>query len=128
MGREMILAGTADVVVCGGVEAGVQAFSIAAFAQARAMSTRNDEPGRASRPFDVARDGFVMGEGASVVVLESEEHARARGARILGAVSGAALTSDAFDIVGGDPDNQARTISLALRSAGLAPGVPTRSQ
>ncbi|WP_068627141.1 beta-ketoacyl-[acyl-carrier-protein] synthase family protein [Oerskovia enterophila] len=122
MGREMILAGSADVVVCGGVEAGVQEFSIAAFAQARAMSTRNDEPGRASRPFDAARDGFVMGEGASIVVLESEEHARARGARVLGAVSGAALTSDAFDIVGGDPANQARTVSLALRSAGLAPG------
>ncbi|MBM7497380.1 beta-ketoacyl-[acyl-carrier-protein] synthase family protein [Oerskovia paurometabola] len=120
--REMILAGTADVVVCGGVEAGVQAFSLAAFAQARAMSTRNDEPERASRPFDAARDGFVMGEGATIVVLESEEHARARGARVLGVVSGAALTSDAYDIVGGDPQNQARTVTLALRSAGLSPG------
>ena len=118
-GREMILAGAADVVVCGGVEAGVEAFSLAAFARARALSTRNDDPARASRPFDLARDGFVLGEGAAIVVLESEEHARARGARVLGAVSGAALTSDAYDIVGGDPVNQARTITLALRSAGL---------
>ena len=118
-GREMILAGAADVVVCGGVEAGVEAFSLAAFARARALSTRNDDPARASRPFDLGRDGFVLGEGAAIVVLESEEHARARGARVLGAVSGAALTSDAYDIVGGDPVNQARTITLALRSAGL---------
>ena len=122
MGREMILAGSADVVVCGGVEAGVRPFSLAAFAAARAMSTRNDEPERASRPFDVHRDGFVMGEGATLLVLESEEHARARGATVHGVVSGAALTSDAFDIVGGDPENQARTIGMALRSAGLSPG------
>jgi 3-oxoacyl-[acyl-carrier-protein] synthase II len=120
-GREMILAGTADVVVCGGVEAGVLPFSLAAFAQARALSTRNDEPERASRPFDVARDGFVMSEGCALVVLEREEHARARGARVHGVVAGAAVTSDAYDIVGGDPANQARTIGLALRSAGLAP-------
>ncbi|QUB99363.1 beta-ketoacyl-[acyl-carrier-protein] synthase family protein [Cellulosimicrobium cellulans] len=121
MGREMILAGSADVVVCGGVEAGVQPFSLAAFAAARAMSTRNDEPERASRPFDVARDGFVMGEGSTLLVLEREDHARARGAVVHGVVSGAALTSDAFDIVGGDPENQARTITMALRSAGLSP-------
>jgi 3-oxoacyl-[acyl-carrier-protein] synthase II len=122
MGREMILSGAADVVVCGGVEAGVRPFSLAAFAAARAMSTRNDEPERASRPFDVHRDGFVMGEGAALLVLESEEHARSRGAEVHGAVAGAALTSDAFDIVGGDPQNQARTIGMALRSAELAPG------
>lgn len=122
MGREMILAGSADVVVCGGVEAGVRPFSLAAFAAARAMSTRNDEPEQASRPFDAHRDGFVMGEGSTLLVLESEEHARARGAAVHGVVSGTALTSDAFDIVGGDPENQARTIGMALRSAGLAPG------
>ncbi|MFC8922114.1 beta-ketoacyl-[acyl-carrier-protein] synthase family protein [Cellulosimicrobium sp. NPDC057127] len=120
-GREMILAGSADVVVCGGVEAGVLPFSLAAFAQARALSTRNDEPERASRPFDVGRDGFVMSEGCALVVLERESHARARGARLHGAVAGAAVTSDAYDIVGGDPQNQARTIGLALRSAGLSP-------
>lgn len=121
MGREMILAGSADVVVCGGVEAGVQPFSLAAFAAARAMSTRNDEPERASRPFDVDRDGFVMGEGSTLLVLEREDHARARGAVVHGVVSGAALTSDAYDIVGGDPENQARTITMALRSACLSP-------
>ncbi|MBD5784900.1 beta-ketoacyl-[acyl-carrier-protein] synthase family protein [Cellulosimicrobium terreum] len=122
MGREMILAGTADVVVCGGVEAGVLPFSLASFSQARALSTRNDEPERASRPFDLDRDGFVLAEGVTLLVLESEEHARARGATVHGAVSGAAITSDAFDIVGGDPANQARTMTLALRTAGLTPG------
>lgn len=122
MGREMILAGSADVVVCGGVEAGVLPFSIAAFAQSRALSTRNDHPEKASRPFDVGRDGFVMAEGSAVLVLEDEEHARARGATVHGVVAGAALTSDAFDIVGGDPQNQARTITQAVRSAGLVPG------
>ncbi|WP_454042476.1 beta-ketoacyl-[acyl-carrier-protein] synthase family protein [Cellulosimicrobium sp. Marseille-Q8652] len=122
MGREMILAGSADVVVCGGVEAGVLPFSIAAFAQSRALSTRNDHPEKASRPFDVGRDGFVMAEGSAVLVLEDEEHARARGATVHGVVAGAALTSDAFDIVGGDPENQARTITQAVRSAGLVPG------
>ncbi|CAM3435884.1 beta-ketoacyl-[acyl-carrier-protein] synthase family protein [Isoptericola cucumis] len=118
-GRQMILAGEADVVLCGGVEASIVDLCISAFARARAMSTRNDEPERASRPFDVGRDGFVMGEGSVVLVLESEEHARARGATVLGAVDGASLTSDAHDIVGGEPGNQARTVGLALRSAGL---------
>ena len=139
MGREMILAGSADVVVCGGVEAGVQPFSLAAFAAARAMSTRNDEPERASRPFDVDRDGFVMGEGSTLLVLAREDPARARGAVVPGVGAGAARTagaegsggggarcgaarsSDAYDIVGGDPENQARTITMALRSAGLSP-------
>ncbi len=118
-GRQMIRSGEADVVVCGGGEASIVDLCISAFARARAMSTRNDEPERASRPFDVERDGFVMGEGAALLVLESEEHAAARGARVLGAVDGASLTSDAHDIVGGEPHNQARTIELALRSADL---------
>ncbi|GAA4731342.1 beta-ketoacyl-[acyl-carrier-protein] synthase family protein [Isoptericola chiayiensis] len=120
-GRSMIRAGEADVVVCGGSEATIVDLCVSAFARSRAMSTRNDAPERASRPFDVDRDGFVMGEGAVLVVLEAEEHARARRARLLGAVDGGALTSDAHDIVGGEPGNQARTVSLALRSAGLAP-------
>nr|WP_079576644.1 beta-ketoacyl-[acyl-carrier-protein] synthase family protein [Krasilnikoviella flava] len=120
-GRDLIRAGDADVVVCGGVEASIVPLSLTGFARVRALSTRNDEPLRASRPFDVGRDGFVMGEGAALLVLEAEEHARARGAAVLGAVGGAALTSDAHDIVGGDPVNQARTITLALRSAGLDP-------
>ncbi|GAA1722359.1 beta-ketoacyl-[acyl-carrier-protein] synthase family protein [Isoptericola hypogeus] len=119
-GRQMIRDGEADVVLCGGVEASIVDLCLSAFARARAMSTRNDEPARASRPFDAGRDGFVMGEGAVVLVLEAEEHARARGATVLGAVDGAALTSDAHDIVGGEPVNQARTVGLALRSAGLA--------
>jgi 3-oxoacyl-[acyl-carrier-protein] synthase II len=122
MGRQAILADEADVYVCGGVEASVLDLVIAAFSRARAMSTRSEEggdPTTASRPFDVARDGFVMGEGSVMVVLEEESHARARGARILGAVDGFSLTSDAHDIVGGEHVNQARTIALALRSAGL---------
>ncbi|MCA5894561.1 beta-ketoacyl-[acyl-carrier-protein] synthase family protein [Isoptericola sp. NEAU-Y5] len=119
--RSMIRAGEADVVVCGGTEATIVDLCISAFARARAMSTRNDEPGRASRPFDAGRDGFVMGEGAVLFVLEAEEHARARGATVLGAVDGAVLTSDAHDIVGGEPTNQARTIELAIRDAGLEP-------
>ena len=121
-GRDLIRSGAADVVVCGGAEASIIPLSLTGFSRVRALSTRNDEPLRASRPFDVDRDGFVMGEGAVLVVLEAEEHARARGATVLGAVDGASLTSDAFDIVGGDPANQARTITLALRDAGLAPG------
>ncbi|AEG42899.1 beta-ketoacyl synthase [Isoptericola variabilis] len=120
-GRELIRSDQADVVVCGGVEASIVDLCISAFARSRAMSTRNDEPERASRPFDAERDGFVMGEGAALLVLEAEEHAAARGADVLGAVDGAALTSDAHDIVGGEPQNQARTIGLALRSAELAP-------
>lgn len=120
-GREMIRAGTADVVVCGGVEAGVLPFSLVAFAQARALSRRHHDPEHASRPFDADRDGFVMGEGATVVVLEREDHARARRADVLGVVAGASVTSDAFDIVGGDPVNQARTVTTALRDAGLSP-------
>ncbi len=120
MGREMILAGTADIVLCGGTEAPIGAFGLASFAAARAMSTKNDDFRHASRPFDINRDGFVLGEGASILVLEREEHAVARHARIHGVVSGAALTSDAIDIVKGDPTNQSRTMRLALATAGLA--------
>jgi len=121
-GRDLIRSGAADVVVCGGAEASIVPLSLTGFGRVRALSTRNDEPQRASRPFDVGRDGFVMGEGAVLLVLESEEHARARGATVLGSVDGTSLTSDAYDIVGGDPVNQARTITLALRDAGLEPG------
>nr|WP_255461440.1 beta-ketoacyl-[acyl-carrier-protein] synthase family protein [Isoptericola sp. BMS4] len=120
-GRDLIRSGGADVVVCGGVEASLVPLSLTGFARVRALSTRNDDPSRASRPFDAGRDGFVMGEGAVLLVLEAEEHARARRAPVLGAVDGGALTSDAFDIVGGDPENQARTIGMALRSAEIEP-------
>jgi 3-oxoacyl-[acyl-carrier-protein] synthase II len=122
MGREMILSGSADVVVAGGTEAAIAGLTLAAFAQTRALSKRNDDPTHASRPFDVARDGFVLGEGAAVLVLERESFARARGAAIYGFVEGAAVTSDAFDIVGADPANQARTITIALKMAGVDPG------
>jgi 3-oxoacyl-[acyl-carrier-protein] synthase II len=122
MGRQMILAGDADVVVAGGTEACVTALTLSALAQTRALSRRVDEPEKASRPFDASRDGFVLGEGAAVVVLESEEHAKARGATVHAWLEGAALTSDAYDIVGADPENQARTMRLALRSAGLGAG------
>jgi 3-oxoacyl-[acyl-carrier-protein] synthase II len=121
MARQMILAGDADVVVAGGTEACVTALTLSALAQVRALSRRNDDPPAASRPFDADRDGFLLGEGAAVLVLESEEHARARGARVMAHLAGAALTSDAYSITGADPQNQARTMSMAVRNAGLAP-------
>jgi 3-oxoacyl-[acyl-carrier-protein] synthase II len=119
MAREMILAGSADVVLAGGTEACVTALTLGSLAQTRALSRRNDDPVGASRPFAPDRDGFVLGEGAALLVVESEEHAKARGARIHAYLAGAALTSDAYDIVAADRENQARTMSLAVRSAGL---------
>ncbi|WP_457972871.1 beta-ketoacyl-[acyl-carrier-protein] synthase family protein [Arthrobacter sp. D1-17] len=119
-GAEMIRSGAADVVIAGGVDACVNDLFISGFAQIRALSTRNDDPQGASRPFDRERDGFVLAEGAAIVVLESEEHARSRGAEILGAVAGAAVTSDANDIVAADPDMQRRVMEKALASAGLS--------
>jgi 3-oxoacyl-[acyl-carrier-protein] synthase II len=115
--REMILAGTADVVVAGGTEACITPLTLSALAQTRALSRREDDPAAASRPFDRDRDGFVLGEGAAVLVLEREEVARARGATVHGWLEGAAVTSDAYDIVAADPENQARTMRLALASA-----------
>lgn len=119
LGREMILAGSADVVLVGGAEACIAPLTVAAFAQMRAMSKRNDDPAAASRPFDADRDGFVLGEGAAMLVLEREAFAKARGATVHGFVDGAMVSSDALDIVAADPQNQARTISAALRSAGV---------
>lgn len=121
-GMEMIRSGAADVVIAGGVDASVNDLVITGFAQIRALSTRADDPQRASRPFDGGRDGFVLAEGAGVVVLESEAHARARGAEILGAVAGGAITSDANDIVAADPAMQRRVMQKALSSAGLEAG------
>ncbi|CAM3151003.1 3-oxoacyl-[acyl-carrier-protein] synthase 1 [Arthrobacter ulcerisalmonis] len=118
----MIRSGAADVVIAGGVDASVNDLVITGFAQIRALSTHTDEPQRASRPFDGGRDGFVLAEGAGVVVLESEAHARARGAEILGAVAGGAITSDANDIVAADPAMQRRVMQKALSSAGLEAG------
>lgn len=118
---ELIRSGAADVVIAGGVDASVNDLVISGFAQIRALSTRSDDPQRAARPFDGGRDGFVLAEGAAVVVLESEEHARARGAAILGAVAGGAVTSDANDIVAADPAMQRRVMQKALDSAGMEP-------
>jgi 3-oxoacyl-[acyl-carrier-protein] synthase II len=123
-GLDIIRSGRADVVICGGTEAVIFPLPIAGFASMKAMSTRNDEPERASRPFDKGRDGFVMGEGAAVLVLERADHAAARGARIYAKVGGAGLTSDGYDIVAPDPsgEQQARAMLLAVRDAGIEPG------
>ncbi|WP_330180751.1 KasA/KasB family beta-ketoacyl-ACP synthase [Nocardia sp. NBC_01503] len=120
-GWRLIATGEVDMVVAGGVEGHIDAVPIASFAMMRAMSTRNDEPARASRPFDKDRDGFVFGEAGAMLVLESEEHARARGARILGRVLGAGITSDGYHITGTAPDGDgaARAMRKAINSAGL---------
>jgi 3-oxoacyl-[acyl-carrier-protein] synthase II len=122
-GIDMIRSGRADVVVAGGAEAAIMALNIGAFAVMRAMSTRNDEPERASRPWDKGRDGFVLGEGAGVVVLESLPHALARGARIYAVAAGAGYSSDAFHISHGSPDGAGVrfAINSALRDAGVSP-------
>jgi 3-oxoacyl-[acyl-carrier-protein] synthase II len=122
-GIDMIRSGRADVVVAGGTEAAIMALNIGAFAAMRAMSTRNDEPERASRPFDKGRDGFVLGEGAGVVVLESLEHALAREARIYAVAAGAGYSADAFHISHGLPDGSgvAFAMTSALRDADVSP-------
>jgi 3-oxoacyl-[acyl-carrier-protein] synthase II len=124
VGLEIIRSGRADLVVAGGVEAVIHPLPIAGFASMRAMSTRNDEPEKASRPWDKARDGFVLGEGAAMLVLERAEHAAARGARVYARLAGAGLTSDGYDIVQPDPDGTgaARAIAAALRDADVAGG------
>ncbi|ATE52982.1 beta-ketoacyl-[acyl-carrier-protein] synthase family protein [Actinosynnema pretiosum] len=118
----MIKTGEADVVVAGGTEACITAVTMAGFIQARTMSSRNDDPARASRPFDANRDGFVLGEGAGVVVLERADFARARGAKIYGRLAGVGLSSDGHHITAADPEGlgQSRAISAALRTSGVA--------
>ncbi len=115
--------GIADVVICGGTESVVHPLPIAAFAAMHALSTRNDEPARASRPYDVNRDGFVLGEGAAVLILETKEHAEARGAKIYAEIAGGAVTSDAHHITAPDPEGNgaARAVLDALTNAGLTP-------
>ncbi|MGL5824301.1 MAG: beta-ketoacyl-[acyl-carrier-protein] synthase family protein [Nocardioides sp.] len=124
MGIDLIRLGRADVVVCGGTEAAIHPLPMAAFGQMMALSKRNDDPGAASRPWDRARDGFVLGEGGAAIVLESAEHAAARGARAYAEAAGAGITADAHDIAQPDPagSGATRAITIALRSAGLAPG------
>ena len=122
-GIDMIRSGRADVVIAGGTEAAIMALNISAFAVMRAMSTRNDEPERASRPFDKARDGFVLGEGAGVVVLESLSHARRRGAVVHAVAAGAGYSSDAYHIAHPAPDGAgvAAAISRAMADARVDP-------
>ncbi|MFF0488481.1 KasA/KasB family beta-ketoacyl-ACP synthase [Nocardia sp. NPDC003482] len=117
----LIATGEADVVIAGGVEGYIEAIPIASFAMMRAMSTRNDDPERASRPFDRDRDGFVFGEAGAMLVLESEEFARARRARIHGRVLGAGITSDGYHITGTEPEGAgaARAMRKAIDAAGL---------
>ena len=123
LGLDMIRLGRADVVVVGGTEGVIHPLPIACFAQMQAMSRRNDEPERASRPWDVDRDGFVLAEGAAMFVIETLEHARARGARIYGELAGAGITADAHDMVQPNPTGytQALAMTRALREAGLDP-------
>ena len=118
---DMIRNNRADIVVSGGVEAAVHALPMAAFAAMKALSTRNDEPQRASRPYDLNRDGFVLGEGGGVLVLEEYEHAVARGATIYCEIAGQGLSSDGYHIAAPDPDGSGvqRAIKFALRDAGL---------
>jgi 3-oxoacyl-[acyl-carrier-protein] synthase II len=123
MAIRLIRSGEADVVVAGGAEAAIAPLTIAGFAQARTLSKRNDDPEHASRPFDVGRDGFVLGEGAGVLVLERAGFAAGRGARVLGRVAGFGVTSDAYHITGPDPsgEGQIRAIRRAVADAGLTP-------
>jgi 3-oxoacyl-[acyl-carrier-protein] synthase II len=120
---DMIRSGRADVVVAGGTEAAIIQLNLAAFAAMRAVSTRNDEPQRASRPFDKGRDGFVLGEGAGIVVLESEEHAAARNATVYAVAAGAGYSADAHHIAQPDPDGTGIRSAMrrALADAGLRP-------
>jgi 3-oxoacyl-[acyl-carrier-protein] synthase II len=121
---DLIRSGRADVVVTGGTEGAISEFAVGGFCMLKALSTAyNDTPRKASRPFDAGRDGFVIGEGAGVVILESEEHAKARGAKILGELAGYGASCDAYHITAPEPsgDGGARAISLAIKDAGIAP-------
>jgi 3-oxoacyl-[acyl-carrier-protein] synthase II len=122
-GAELIRRGAADVVIAGGSEAAITTFGIATFAQARALSTRNDEPQRASRPFDADRDGFVMGEGGAALVLEEMEQAKARGATVLAELTGYGMSADAYHITLPRPGGSgaARAMANAVEDAGLTP-------
>ena len=121
--QRLIEHGDVDVVIAGGTESAIMPVSFAALANMGALSTRNDDPARASRPFDGARDGFVFGEAAGVLVVESAEHAEARGAPILAEVAGGALTGDAFHISAPDPSGYGATLAMqrAVRDAHLEP-------
>ncbi|MGZ0710782.1 beta-ketoacyl-[acyl-carrier-protein] synthase family protein (plasmid) [Coraliomargarita sp. W4R53] len=120
---EHIRAGLADIVIAGGTESAIHPITIASFASMQALSKRNDDPATASRPASIDRDGFVMGEGAGVLILEREEHALARGAKIYGVVMGGGVTADSYHITANDPEGTgaARAVRLALEMAGASP-------
>jgi 3-oxoacyl-[acyl-carrier-protein] synthase II len=120
-GMDAIRLGRADVMLCGGTEAAVCQVGIAGFGAMRALSRRNDDPQRASRPFDAERDGFVMGEAGAVLVLEELEHARARGAKVYAEVAGYGLSSDAKHITEPDPTGPVTAFTMALADAGARP-------
>jgi 3-oxoacyl-[acyl-carrier-protein] synthase II len=119
----LIQGGYAQAMICGGTEAAITPLGIAGFAACKAVSTRNDDPTHACRPFDIGRDGFVMGEGAGILVLEELEHAQNRGAKIYAEIVGYAMTCDAYHMTGQTPGgvDAARAMSLCLKDAGLAP-------
>ena len=122
-GIDMIRSGRADVVIVGGTEANIQPLQLASFGQMRAMSTRNDDPEGASRPFDKNRDGFVFGEAGAMMIIETEEHAKARGAKPLARIMGAGITSDAFHMVAPAADGlrAGQAMKRAMETAGLSP-------
>jgi len=116
---KLIQRGDADVMICGGAEATIRPTGLAGFCSMRAMSTRNDEPEKASRPFDAERDGFVMGEGSGILILESLEHAQKRGAKIYAEVIGYGLSGDAHHMTEPDPNGPERCMKMAIRDAGI---------
>ncbi|MCB1911480.1 MAG: beta-ketoacyl-ACP synthase II [Zoogloeaceae bacterium] len=121
LGARMIEYGDADMMVCGGAESTVTPLAIGGFASAKALSTRNDDPATASRPWDTGRDGFVLGEGAGVLVLEEYEHAVKRGARIYAELSGFGMSGDAYHMTAPDTDGPRRSMVNALQNAGINP-------
>jgi 3-oxoacyl-[acyl-carrier-protein] synthase II len=121
LSARMIEYGDADVMVCGGAESTVMSLAVGGFASAKALSTRNDDPATASRPWDKDRDGFVLGEGAGVMVLEEYEHAKKRGARIYAELAGFGMSGDAYHMTAPDTDGPRRSMVNALRNAGVNP-------